>query len=264
MKLLIAILSCNSRRKWQQAQRDTWLKDLPEGVDYKFFLGKPCPIDLHADEVFVDVPDNIELLPIKTQAAMRWSVNSGYPHTYKCDLDTFVVPKNLLACGFETQDYVGGMLTAPGINWASGGSGYILSQRLANFVADANHACYIAGIPACAEDVFVARICYANKMSFCGVPQFKYAPDSVLTKKTIAFHLSSCFGWGYRYRPELMYKAYEDYAALCVEPSQASKLQEAAKELVMPKPSAHARHGYCRKHKVLGCIPCSMDQGVRY
>lgn len=26
----------------------------------------------------------------------------------------------------------------------------------------------------------------------------------------------------------------------------------------------HARCGYCRKHKVLGCATCSMDQGVRY
>lgn len=26
----------------------------------------------------------------------------------------------------------------------------------------------------------------------------------------------------------------------------------------------HARQGYCRKHKTLGCVHCSMDQGIRY
>lgn len=31
-----------------------------------------------------------------------------------------------------------------------------------------------------------------------------------------------------------------------------------------PPSRVHAKTGYCRKHKVLGCGPCSLDQGIRY
>jgi hypothetical protein len=64
MKVLIAILSCHSLRHCAQAERDTWVPEIPLGVDYKFFLGTKPPESggfvTQNDEVVLDAPDTWE------------------------------------------------------------------------------------------------------------------------------------------------------------------------------------------------------------
>ena len=131
MKLLVSIMTChrldyyiddltvdwctqnNLRCTDQQARvntiRDTWVKDLPEGVDYKFFYGKrlrqepnrrnPKPIILRdplADEVFLDCGDNYTENPAKMKAICRWALDHGYDYILRCDDDTFIYPDRLL------------------------------------------------------------------------------------------------------------------------------------------------------------------------
>ena len=51
-----------------------------------------------------------------------------------------------------------------------------------------------------------------------------------------------------------------DRPAGCLYETLKRKYTPNAASYVIP----HAKQGYCRKHKVLGCGPCSLDQGVRY
>ena len=141
-KLLIAIASCNrdSKNGFNQAIRDTWLKDA--SVNYKFFLGSGST-DPREDEIILNCPDDYLSLPQKTLEILRWALKEGYDYIYKCDTDTFVMPEKLLESGFENYDYVGtfnGDLGIPNFvysslySWASGGSGYCVSKKSADII----------------------------------------------------------------------------------------------------------------------------------
>src|SRR5271157_5114842 len=142
-RVLVAITSCHMHRAWQSAQRDTWLPEL--GCDYRFFLGNPVA-DAAQDEVFLNCPDDYHSLYHKTQGLVRWALERGYDYLYKCDVDTLVCPKNLLSSGFEQWDYTGGRNG----HFASGGSGYWLSRKAMELVANSINR------DGATEDVFIA------------------------------------------------------------------------------------------------------------
>jgi len=212
LKVLIAITSCARDRAAQQAIRDTWIKDIPEGVDYRFFLGQPTAADAKPDEVFLDVSDEYLKLVDKTKALLDWALNRTYEFIYKADVDTLVCPANLLSSGYESHNYMGGLYSAPDIRFASGGSGYWLSAKAARCVVDKITTDLY-------EDTFVAKTCYASGFSLHGHPQYKFAPGSPLTKNTVSYHLSSVYGWrqdpgASPYTADKMYKAYAQFKAL--------------------------------------------------
>jgi hypothetical protein len=207
MKLLIAITSCARDRAAQQAQRDTWIKDIPAGVDYRFFLGQPAPAEAAPDEVFLSAPDSYTALTYKTKGLLEWSQEHGYDFTYKTDVDTLVVPANLLSSGFENYDYTGGLNT-----WfASGGSGYCLSAKAAGYITALN----VQDGP---EDVLVAQTMKNNGIQLHDDPRFMYAPGSQLDTDTVSFHLSSVYGWGKHYVPSMMFTAYEKQKNISAPP----------------------------------------------
>lgn len=167
-KVLIAIASCNRDTKngYNEAIRKTWAKDLD--CDYKFFVGDGW-IDLKEDEIPLDCPDTYLALPFKTLEILRWALSNGYDYIFKCDTDTFIVPKNLLSSGFENYDHVGtfnGPLTPETkiygslYPWASGGSGYWLSKEAANYIlsqgVDHRATCPRLNIPC--EDLWVGQL----------------------------------------------------------------------------------------------------------
>src|SRR5208282_4893580 len=140
MRVLVAILSCHRDRAIQQAQRDTWLKDL-KGVDYRFFLGKPTDQPA-GDEVFLDVDDGYLGLSHKTRAMCQWAQGLDYDFIHKTDTDTLINPWTFLHSGFEQYDYMGGenadKVPALGnrtVQFASGGAGYWLSKKAMAIVA---------------------------------------------------------------------------------------------------------------------------------
>lgn len=226
MKYLIAITSCARDRAAQQAQRDTWIKDIPEAsakfgkkinvgpqylsVDYRFFLGQPKPADARDDEVFLNVPDDYDSLAHKTKGLFVWAYENGYNHTFKTDVDTLVCPVALLDSGFNSCDYMGGLHHgSDGMMFASGGSGYWLSSKVYPFV---NASTPQNGE---AEDLFIAKLCYANEITLHGNPMYKFKPGVKLTKDTVSYHLSSAHGFGGGYYPELMYDSYQWYKEKC-------------------------------------------------
>ncbi len=169
--LLIAVKSCVRDREagHHETIRQTWGKDLD--ADIKFFMGGSS--ELRRDEIVIETPDpaydDYDHLPYKTQDIAWFSVSQGYDYTFLCDTDTFLIPRKLLACGYQNWDYSGRFGSSPAIGttfsfkdgrgytnpnchpWASGGLGYFLSQKAARIIGDADPVSW-------AEDLSVGQI----------------------------------------------------------------------------------------------------------
>lgn len=165
-KILIAISSCrrDARNGYNQALRDTWVKDIPSDVEYKFFIGDGTPtndneeaiaasqtgcdlnrginyqtkgamsvIDAAAqpalvpkdDEVLLQVPDDYRHIAVKVRAIFQYALSQGFEYVFKCETDTYVVPDRLLKSGFENHDILGG----PAGKNLAGGSGWWMSRK---------------------------------------------------------------------------------------------------------------------------------------
>jgi hypothetical protein len=146
MKTLIAILGCHSRAEYRQAQRETWIPQIPSHVDWRFFLGEP-KADGNFDEVFLECPDDYNSLSKKTRAVIIWAIGHGYDRIFKCDDDTYVRPKLLLESGFEKHRYYGwtegrllpwpteGQSNVVHFQWAQGGAGYWIDRECSLLLA---------------------------------------------------------------------------------------------------------------------------------
>jgi hypothetical protein len=173
MRLLIAVESCQDHleRGFHNEIRNTWGKDAKSlGIDVRFFVGDSFKKH-EADEIFLDCPDDYHSLPKKTQSICQWAVGKSIDYVYKVDTDTFVIPRKLLMCGFQSYDYVGKIdkplgetfpyraVNRDGIievhqscfPWASGGYGYFLSRKAFTKIADVNPTGW-------AEDLQVGQI----------------------------------------------------------------------------------------------------------
>lgn len=162
MRLLIAVKSCQKdlRDNVHQAIRETWGKDLPEGVDLLFFVGGAKPsFVLKSDERHVVAPDGYWELHPKMLAILEYALRENYDFVDLCDTDTYLVLSKLVCSGFDLYDYSGAPInpahgifgkTYPGFKsdpyktfqpqfypYFSGGHGTILSKRAAKIVVEA-------------------------------------------------------------------------------------------------------------------------------
>jgi hypothetical protein len=219
MRILIAIESCGANRKLHKAQRETWIKDLPADVSYRFFMGGPTLISclgdwpwLMRDEIWLPVDDSYQGLSLKTRAICQWAVDGGFDYLFKADTDTLVSARNLFN-SMEYYDYVGGynadimpsalakQFPDSTIEFASGGAGYWLSRRAFSLVASS------APCISAAEDVFVAATLKPLGITPRCFTGYKWKPGEQIDDYTATFHLSSALQK--KYTPELMYEYYE-------------------------------------------------------
>ena len=130
MRILLAIQSCHRDRGCHEQIRDTWMGLNNGAIDIKFFLGNPKG-EAAADEIFLDVPDDLHSLSLKTLGMIVWTLEHGYDHSFKGDTDTYICIPRLLASGFEKHDYSGCVqgLDQGRIDAVYGGTGYWLSRR---------------------------------------------------------------------------------------------------------------------------------------
>jgi len=195
MRALIAVFCCHKYRSWEQTIRDTWAKNAP--CDVKFFLGNPAS-DAAPDEVFVNADDSQEGRTAKLVEVYRWALANGYDYVFRCDPDTFVRPAQLLKCGFEQHDYVGGLNSV----FASGGSGFWLSKPAMQIVT-------AEPIPQMsADDVYVAERLRQHGIELHDDKRFKYYPGDILTDDVVAYHLSSVKGWNAGATQDDIHRAY--------------------------------------------------------
>ena len=164
-KILIAVKSCQQdmNRGYHSVIRETWGKDVKAAdpdLDLRFFVGSPnLNVGIQTnpdDETFLDCADDYANLPYKTREILNWSEEHYYDHTFLCDTDTFVIPAKLMKTGFERWDYSGKIDRPIGQTfqydavdrekkhtwlglcypWASGGFGYFVSRRAAQYVVE--------------------------------------------------------------------------------------------------------------------------------
>ena len=130
---LILIGSCSLYRNngYNDAARNTWIKDWGSQIAYRFILGRGC-MNPRPDEIILDVDDGYEQVTYKTREAHRWALQKGYGYTFLCFTDTYVVPSRLLNSDFASHDYSGFVVAFEGISYAGGGTGYWLSPEQAS------------------------------------------------------------------------------------------------------------------------------------
>jgi FkbM family methyltransferase len=111
--------------------------------------------------LYLPCSDEYESLPEKVGQFCRWALeNRDFDYLFKCDDDTYVRLDRLRQVIPNDHDYVGAEWT-PGVNYASGGAGYLLSRRAATIVAD-----QLKGRPVGAEDVLVGKCLRAAGIEF--------------------------------------------------------------------------------------------------
>jgi len=145
MKILFAIKTCYKYRHRADAQRATWVPEVPKEfnghtIDVRFFLGRgPDSYVPREDEVVFDCGDGYLDLPEKAIKTFFWALEHGYDYLCHIDDDTYARPERLLASGFERFDYVGRLRGSSGIYPAPYCSGfcYWLTRRAMHAVVRA-------------------------------------------------------------------------------------------------------------------------------
>lgn len=154
------------------AQRATWLSEVPEGVDYKFFYGTtfrrtdvkpnqrpgtapPLPPlrGSLSDEVFLPVGDNYTHNSAKVKAICKYALDGGYDYILLVDDDTFVYLDRILQTDFNEYDYSGAPTETfhPGscIFLSRSAMNVVVASRITNYADDLwiGEALNAAGIP---------------------------------------------------------------------------------------------------------------------
>lgn len=93
MKVLIAVVTCETRRAQADAQRATWVPY--SNFDVRFFLARQSREPL-ADEVFLECGDGYQDLPAKVREVNRWADAARYELMLKTDDDTVMFPGRVI------------------------------------------------------------------------------------------------------------------------------------------------------------------------
>lgn len=144
MKVLIAIVNCHGKEYRVDVQRETWIPQVPEGVDVRVFKGRRTGIhDMQLrvprpDEVILDCDDSYQGLPDKVRAIIRWALEHGYDFMLKCDDDVILKPVELMESGFQDFDFTGNRNEDPGVVKTPWGFCYWLSRRSMENIKDSD------------------------------------------------------------------------------------------------------------------------------
>ena len=136
MKTLIAVVHCRTRAPYMAAIRSTWLPCVPEGTDVRFFVGRGDHGHHETDVVELDCDDSYQGLPEKVREIARWSLAHGYDYVLKCDDDVVLLPRLLLASGYERHDFVGHKNSSKEEPVPPYGFCYWLSRRSMQIISD--------------------------------------------------------------------------------------------------------------------------------
>ena len=160
--ILIASFEAARHNGYNDAIRDTWVKDLYGRMPYKFVLGRECAgTPLQDDEIVVDAGDGREDFPNKTKAARAWATKNGFGYTFHCCTDTYIIVDRFLQVNIEQFDCLGYFMydmtrlcKIENLMFPQGGAGYWLSPKAAESVEKAIPPDWV-GV---AEDVFIGNV----------------------------------------------------------------------------------------------------------
>jgi len=182
---LVALSSCQAYEDLglNQPLRDTWLTELPEGWDYKFFHGRGS--NSREDVINLDVVDELYGLTEKAKAKFRWAISEGYDYIFSCFPDLYARPERLRDCGFRNHSYFGTTAhNCPGPAYCQGGAGFFLRTDAAKLVADSRES-YLN------DDCFVSGILRQHGIIPVHDDRFKYlGPGPLKSNDVVSNHLS--------------------------------------------------------------------------
>ena len=206
MKILFAIMTCHAYRSRAQAQRETWVKDVPEGVDCRFFLGGSATAQ-NPDEVILDAPDDYNHLPLKVQAMRRWARERGYDLVLKLDDDVFVAVDRVLA-NLPTKDYVGRLRGCSGrypAAYCSGFAYWMTAKAMDAMLAAEWNKDF-------AEDRFAGNVLFQAGILPTNQPNFHvvWSSRNALSGRE-APRVDNPVEIAAECPPAIMYEAYQDY-----------------------------------------------------
>lgn len=191
MRLLVAVMTCHkldyfidadtkdwldgkrcmSQSRRVMTQRATWIKRLPQGVDYKFFYGTRLRPSLDtrrdtiqptvdreplSDEVYLSCGDNYTSNPDKMKAICRYALANGYDFLLRVDDDTFIYPDRLLREDWQ-HDYAG----ANKGSFHPGGC-LFLSRRAMELIVRSRPISY-------ADDLWIGQVMAENRIPMHGI-----------------------------------------------------------------------------------------------
>ena len=230
MRILVTISSWVGAAKGDdnQAMRDTFLKAMPLGLDYRFFIGdgNPTGEDETAvyesfdwadigyrrkalaglyrastiytpkdDEIILpNVPDDFGHLSYKVRGQYRWALEHGYDYVFQIGSDVYVVLSRLMQSGFESYDYIGKSCAG-----YAGGGGYWISKRAME--------CVVAEpVTHWAEDLWVGLVLRNNGIQLTADSRYAVDYPVVPTQvnDVISSHLGIHNGLFGKYEPQLM------------------------------------------------------------
>jgi hypothetical protein len=230
MKLLVAIMTCHkldyyvndctvdwvNSQGWRnldqqsrvKAIRETWITELPAGVDYKFFYGSkirqnterrnPPQVKLRTpdvDEVFLDCGDNYTSNPAKMKAICQWALDHGYDYILRCDDDTFIYPDRIITRDlplWEGKDYSGSLVES--YEFHPGGCMF-LSARAMRLVIAAPVTCW-------ADDTWIGQVMRNHQIPLNAAPRI-YNPGAKNYNVDPAMDIAD-YGAFHSCKPEVM------------------------------------------------------------
>lgn len=141
-KILIAIITCPKNNDRQQALKQTWLKDIPENVDWAFVQGNhETSFDKDKNQLLLNTLEGYEHLARKTYDLAGFVYQeTDYDFLIKIDDDSYVEVQNILRYISEDKpDYAGKrnieMSGSDNFSYAQGGF-YILSRKALKILSD--------------------------------------------------------------------------------------------------------------------------------
>ncbi len=242
MKWLISISSCSKfeNNGWNNALRDTWLRDAKElSVDYKFFHG--IGSESKDDVVIIPADDSYYGLMSKTLEKHRWALDNGYDHIFHCYHDTYACVERVLSCGADKFDYFGDYYHSdPRQPWphfshgnsCQSGAGCFLSRKALQHVVEEFPEIIKKNPSVWEEDWHTGIVVRGHseltiqdtRYMTCNLTANDFGPRK--DNDIISCHLSTIYPEGqtwnkqgreteWKYRPEYMYKLHEEWKASC-------------------------------------------------
>lgn len=140
MSILIGLLTCHAHRARDELCLASWVPVARQmGMRVVFLIGEGLdapPTWLDGDYLRIPCQDDYSHLPQKSAGFFRWALTQpNWTTLLKGDTDTLIIPERLAAVSMECVDYRGAEWK-PGVNYASGGAGYLLSRHATTIAAE--------------------------------------------------------------------------------------------------------------------------------
>lgn len=143
LQVLVAVLSCHKNKDKQDACRNTWCSCLPEGVDYRIYVGNGPAGYAPNDVVQVQYADDYQSVPGKQLEFYKWALNNlSFEWLLQVDDDTYAAPDRILDLLDPEYDMIGTLMNEEILH---GGVGYFIHRRLLRRMCNEESELWLSG-----------------------------------------------------------------------------------------------------------------------